>query len=168
MMFAKRDLGHLAVDTRHLNSGQKRKSKMADTEELQDTYPGAGTFKFGDSAELCDKLIQLVRKGKKTATCGAARDFADEPEAMPVVGRCDIAATWDGTPALVIRTTAVHEIRYCDVPEELALKEGENDALVSWRKDHKAFFKRNGGYDPEMMLIFEEFELVEDLDGRAL
>ena len=141
---------------------------MPDTEDLNDTYPGAGTFQFGDNKEMCQHLIDLVRQGKKTATCGAARDFEDEPEAMPVVGRCDIAANWDTTPALVIRTTAVHKIRFCDVPEELALKEGENDALVGWRKDHKAFFKRNGGYDPEMMLIFEEFELVEDLDGRAL
>lgn len=141
---------------------------MAETEELQDTYPGAGTFQFGDSEELCTKLIQLVRQGKKTATCGAARDFDDEPEAMPVAGRCDIAATWDGTPALVIRTTGVTEVRFCDVTEEMALKEGENDSLLGWRKDHKAYFKRNGGYDPEMLLIFEEFELVEDLDGRAL
>lgn len=141
---------------------------MPETEDLQDTYPGAGTFKFGDSKDLCHHLIKLVRQGKKTATCGAAADFKDEPEAMPVVGRCDIATEWDGTPALVIRTTNVTEIRFCDVPEELALKEGENDALVGWRKDHKAYFKRNGGYDPEMLLIFEEFELVEDLDGRAL
>lgn len=141
---------------------------MAETEDLQDTYPGAGTLKFGDSAALCTDLIQLVRKGRKTAICGAARDFVDEPEAMPVVGRCDIVANWDCSPALVIRTIAVQQIRFCDVPEDLALKEGEHDALVSWRKDRKAFFKRTGGYDPEMELVFEEFELVEDLDGRAL
>jgi len=72
----------------------------------------------------------------------------------------DIAANWDGTPALVIRTTKVSEVRFCDVTEEMALMEGENDSLVGWRKAHKAFF--------EMLLIFEEFELVEDLDGRAL
>ena len=139
-----------------------------DIEDLQQTYPGAGTFKFGDSAELCQRLIKLVRQGKKRATCGAASEFADEPEAMPVVGRCDIAANWDGTPALVIKTVKVEEVRFCDVTEEMALAEGENDTLLGWRKDHKAFFKRNGGYDPEMLLIFEYFTLVEDLHGRAL
>lgn len=141
---------------------------MSDTENLNDTYPGAGTFKFGDNRELCQELIQLVRQGKKTATCGAAADFADEPEAMPVVGRADIAVNWDDTPAVVIRTTNVTEVRFCDVTEEMALKEGENDSLVGWRKAHKAYFKRNGGYDPEMLLIFEEFELVEDLAGREI
>ena len=114
-----------------------------DTEDLQDTYPGAGTFKFGDSAELCQRLISLVRQGKKTATCAALADFEGAPEAMPVVGRCDIAANWDGTPALVIRTTKVQEIRYCDVTEEMALAEGENDTLLGWRKDHKAYFRNN-------------------------
>ena len=137
-------------------------------EDLQDTYPGAGTFKFGDSQELCQHLIALVRQGKKTATCAALSDFADEPEAMPVVGRCDIAANWDGTPALVIRTTHVEQVRYCDVSEDLALLEGENDALLGWRKDYKAYFKRGGHFDPEMMLVFEHFELVEDLAGREL
>ena len=68
----------------------------------------------------------------------------------------------------MIRTTQVQEIRYCDVTEEMALAEGENDSLLGWRKDHKAFFKRNGGFDPEMMLVFERFELVEDLAGREL
>jgi len=37
----------------------------------------------------------------------------------------NIAANWDGTPALVIRTTKVSEVRFCDVTEEMALMEGE-------------------------------------------
>lgn len=139
-----------------------------DIEDLQETYPGAGTFRFGDSAKMCQHLIALVRQGKKTANCSMASDFDDEPEAMPVVGRCDIAANWDGTPALVVRTVLVEKVRFCDVTEEMALAEGEHDTLLNWRKDRKAFFKRNGGYDPEMLLIFEHFEPVEDLAGREL
>ena len=135
-------------------------------EDLQVTYPGAGTFQFGDGPELSARLISLVRQGKKTATCGALRDFEDEPEAMPVVGRCDIATNWDGTPALVIRTLKVEKIRFCDVTQEMALAEGENDDLAGWRADHEAVFTRNGGFDPEMMLVFEHFELVEDLADR--
>ena len=135
-------------------------------EDLQVTYPGAGTFKFGDGPELSAKLIALVRNGMKTATCGALHEFEDEPEAMPVVGRTDIAANWDGTPALVIRTQKVEQIRFCDVTEEMALAEGENDDLAGWRADHEAFFARNGGFDAQMMLVFEHFELVEDLADR--
>jgi len=138
------------------------------TENLQDTYPGAGTFKFGDNAKLCQGLIDLVRAGKKRATCGALRDFIDDPEAMPVVGRCDIAVNWDGTPELVIKTLSVQTLRYCDVTEEMALAEGENDTLEGWRAGHKAFFGRTGGFSPEMELVFEHFEVVEDLAGRGI
>ncbi|RYH04251.1 ASCH domain-containing protein [Salipiger sp. IMCC34102] len=137
-------------------------------EDLNDRYPGAGNFTFGDSKALCQELIALVRAGKKTATCGALRDFEDEPEAMPVVGRCDIAMNWGGSPALVIRTTQVQTIRFCDVTEKMALAEGEDDDLDGWRAGHEAYFRRNGGFSPDMMLVFEHFELVEDLDGRAL
>ncbi|MEJ2019298.1 MAG: ASCH domain-containing protein, partial [Maritimibacter sp.] len=44
--------------------------------------------------------------------------------------------------------------------------EGEDDDLAGWQKGHEAFFTRNGGFDPEMMLVFEHFELVEDLANR--
>ena len=134
-------------------------------EDLQDTYPGAGTFRFGDGPDLCARLNALVRAGTKTATCGAAAEFDAEPEAMPVVGRCDIATEWDGTPALVIRTTRVQRVSFAAVTEEMALAEGA-DGLEGWRTEHRAFFERNGGFDPEMELIFEHFELVEDLGDR--
>ncbi len=137
-----------------------------DYEELQDTYPGAGTFMFGDSEALCQELIALVRSGKKRATCGALRDFEGEPESMPVVGRCDIAANWDGTPALVIRTTKVQQVRFCDVTWDMAWREGEDDDLAGWQAGHKAYFARNGGFDPQMMLVFEYFDLVEDFVDR--
>ena len=139
-----------------------------ETEDLNDRYPGAGNFLFGDNKALCQELIALVRAGRKTATCGALRDFEDEPEAMPVVGRCDIAMNWGGSPALVIRTTDVQQVRFCDVTEEMALAEGEDDDLAGWQAGHRAYFERNGGWSPDMMLVFERFELVEDLDGRAL
>lgn len=137
-----------------------------DMEDLQVTYPGAGTFKFGDSAELSAELIALVRSGRKRATCGALAEFEDDPASMPKVDRCDIAANWDGTPALVIRTLRLDKVRFCDVTEEMALAEGEDETLEGWRKGHEAYFTRNGGFDPEMMLLFEHFELVEDLADR--
>lgn len=135
-------------------------------EDLQDPYPGAGTFKLGDSEELCDRLNGFVQSDHKTAPCDALANYNTEPEAMPKVGRCDIATDWQDVPALAIRKTRVDKIRFCDVSEETALAEGENTDLDGWREDHRAFFERNGGFDPEMTLLFEHFELVEDLADR--
>ena len=82
---------------------------------------------------------------------------------MPVVGRRDIALDWDGAPALVIETRAVEVRRFCDVGEDFALAEGENDTLEGWRAGHRGFFERNGGFDPQMELVCERFRLIEDL-----
>jgi len=130
---------------------------------VQERFPDAETFKFGDSEGLSQRLIALVRSGKKTATCGALRDFEDGGEALPVVGRRDIALNWDGSPALVVETTEVTVQKFCDVTEAFALAEGENETRDGWARDHEAFFARSGGFDPDMMLVCERFELVEDL-----
>lgn len=136
---------------------------MASLEELSARYPGAITFTMGDSRMLCDRLIALVRAGKKRATCGPLADYESGADDVPVVGRRDIALDWDGNPAFVIETLHTEQIRFCDVPEELALAEGEDETLEGWRAGHAEYFKRNGGFDPEMMLVFERFRLVEDL-----
>ncbi|MFV0302112.1 MAG: ASCH domain-containing protein [Paracoccus sp. (in: a-proteobacteria)] len=119
-------------------------------------------FTFGDSRELCDRLLALVRSGAKTATCGALRDFTEGGEAMPVIGRRDVALDWDGRPALLIETVEVVIRRFCDVPEDFALAEGEGD-FDEWKRGHIAFFTRNGGFDPAMELVCERFRLVEVL-----
>jgi uncharacterized protein YhfF len=124
---------------------------------------GMVTFTFGDGPDLCADLLARVRQGRKTATCGALRDFTAGGEAMPVVGRQDIALNWDGTPALVIETIAVTIRRFCDVDADFALAEGENDSLAGWQADHRTFFERNGGWSPEMELVCERFRMVRDL-----
>lgn len=135
-------------------------------------YPDAKTFTFGDSRDLCDRLLELVRAGKKTATCGALRDFGegrfeDGKEAFPIVGRRDIALNWDGSPALVIETVEVTVRRFCDVDADFALSEGEDDTLEGWQTGHRAYFERNGGWSPEMELVCERFKLIRDFGPSA-
>lgn len=137
------------------------------TPELLAKYPGAVTFTFGDSQALSDQLLALIRSGRKRATCGALRDFAEGGEAPPVVGRRDIATHPDGRPALVIETVDVTIYRFCDVPEDFALAEGEGD-FEDWKTGHRRYFERNGGWSEDMELVCERFELVEDLEvGEA-
>jgi len=137
-------------------------------EDLQVTYPGAGTFRFGHDAESSAEQTNLVRRGKKRAICAPLSEFADEPEAMPVVGRTDIVAHWDGTPALVVKTVKVQEVRYCDVNTNMAHSDLGMDDFTAWRKATKAACRKSGEFHPEMMLVFEFFQLIEDLDGRQI
>ncbi|WP_065328291.1 ASCH domain-containing protein [Tritonibacter mobilis] len=128
---------------------------------LKHRYPTAQTFKFGDSAELSAALLALVRSGKKVATCGAVRDF-ENGEPMPQIGRRDIALHWDDRPALVIETVELIQCRFDEVTEAMALTEGEDDSLDGWRRGHRAYFERNGGFSPDMQILWERFLLVED------
>jgi uncharacterized protein YhfF len=132
---------------------------------LKARHPGAECFTFGDSRDLCDRLLALVRSGAKRATCGALRDFADGAEALPQVGRRDIALDWDGAPALVIETTEVTIRRFEEVDAGFALAEGEDETLAGWQDGHRAYFERNGGWSPGMELVCERFRLIEDLGG---
>ncbi|WP_102107884.1 ASCH domain-containing protein [Oceaniglobus roseus] len=132
-------------------------------EQAKALYPGAETFTFGDNRALCDRLLALVREGRKTATCGALRDFEAGGEALPVAGRRDIALDWDGNAALVIETLEVTRRRFCDVDAGFALAEGEDETLEGWQEGHRAYFERNGGFAPDMMLVCERFRLIEDL-----
>lgn len=135
-------------------------------DEYQSLVADSITFKFGDNEKLCNELLQLVRSGAKTATCGALREFGPGKEAMPVAGRQDIALNWDGSPALLLETIEVRQVRFCDVDEEFALAEGENDDLAGWRRDHQQYFERTGGFDDDMLLVCERFRLIHDFESH--
>jgi len=134
---------------------------LEELKALKRRYPMAETFKFGDSAALCRALLSLVRSGRKVATCGALRDYQNN-EPMPAVGRRDIALNWDGTPALVMETVELIQCRFDAVTESMALAEGEDDSLAGWRAGHREYFKRNGGFSPDMQIVWERFILIEN------
>ncbi|WP_406873082.1 ASCH domain-containing protein [Aminobacter sp. P9b] len=132
--------------------------------DAADRYAGAVTFAFGDSPELADELLALVLSGKKTATCGALRDFGGA-EPVPEVGRRDVVLDGQGRRAAVIETISVEHKRFDEVDAAFAAAEGEGDLSYDyWREAHEAYFARNGGYAPDMILVCERFRLVEVLD----
>ncbi|ATU93395.1 ASCH domain-containing protein [Phyllobacterium zundukense] len=131
---------------------------------LPEQYRDAVTFAFGDSPTLADELLALVLAGKKTATCAALRDYAGDSADKPVVGRRDVVLDGAGKPAAVIETVEVTYRRFDEVDSAFARDEGEGAAtLEQWRHDHESYFRRNGGFSPDMDLLCERFRLVEIL-----
>ncbi|MEM9756238.1 MAG: ASCH domain-containing protein [Pseudomonadota bacterium] len=129
---------------------------------LKARYPGAETYRFGDSADLNAELLALVRAGRKTATCSTEIEIA-AGEAAPVVGRCDISLEWSGRPALITETLRLERVRFRDMTEAMALAEGENASLADWRAGHERYYRRKGIFDPDMWLLWEAFRVVEDV-----
>jgi uncharacterized protein YhfF len=130
---------------------------------LPPAYASAIRFSFGDSPELADALLALVVAGRKTATCGALRDYVADGEPMPEVGRRDVVLDGRGHPAAIIETTEVTRHHFDDVPVDFALAEGEGD-YAEWRAGHIDYFTRTGGWSPDLMLVCERFRLVEVLE----
>lgn len=131
-------------------------------QQIIDANPEAETFRFGDNPKLCDEILSLVRAGTKTATCEAVSAYGKGGDAWPEVGRRDVALNWDGTPALMIETVEVTTRRFLDMDAEFVAAQGEFRDLEHWRKGYEAYFRRAGGFSPDMKLMCERFKLIED------
>ncbi|MCW1955447.1 MAG: ASCH domain-containing protein [Roseobacter sp.] len=139
---------------------------MKTLQEIIDANPDAETFRFGDSKKLCDSILALIRSGQKTATCEALRVYGKGGDEMPVVGRRDVALEWDGRAAVMLETVELSTRRFGEMDDAFVAAQGEFRDLEHWRKSYEAYFRRNGGFDPDMELMCERFRVVEDFGGR--
>jgi uncharacterized protein YhfF len=108
---------------------------------------------------MADTLLSLVLSKTKTATCWSAQ--AEGPMA---VGSLEVFVDGEGVDRALVRVVSITLRRFCDVEADFAFAEGEGDrSLQDWRKGHRNFFERNGGFTLEMELWCERFELVRAL-----
>lgn len=129
---------------------------------MADTWNGLDAHMFGDGPELADELLALILEGKKTATCWDAAEGLKGS----AVGKSWAAKDGADVVRCVLETTELTQRRFDEVDEAFAFDEGEDDrTLASWRQAHQAYFTRNGGFAPDMMLWCERFRLVEVLDA---
>ena len=136
---------------------------MFAVEKLKVKYPGAGAWQMGDSPELTSELADLINKGIKTASCGSFASYQQE-ESAPRIGSYNIILDGQNVPVCVTRLVSMRLVRFCDVTEAFARKEGEGDlSLEYWQKEHQRFFTQEGHFSEDMELIAEEFEVVEVL-----
>ena len=118
------------------------------------------SFAFGDSPAMADELLHLVLNGRKTATCWAAARGRQGAE----VGGRSVVLNGGGRRCCVIETTELVERRFDQIDADWAMAEGEGErTLDSWRRDHEAYFTREGSFTPKMMLWCERVRLIEIL-----
>lgn len=120
---------------------------------------------FGDTPELMDDLLALVLSGAKTATCSSAEGFAQLPF-TPAPGVRTVIVDSQQRPACVIETIRITDETFDTISPALTDLEGEGDH-ADWRAGHKAFFRREGTFDPEMKLKFEIFRMIEIIPRNA-
>ena len=124
-------------------------------------YPGAETFRFGDSEALNARILALVVAGKKTVSCDALAAFEARGEALPKPGRTDIALDWTGRPVAAIRTVETQIIPFDEMPEALIAPQGEFRDLADWKAGYGAYLRRAGHFAPDAPMLVERFKVVE-------
>jgi len=121
---------------------------------------------YGDSPELSEDLLALIRSGKKKAGTGLLWAYEADAQEFPREGAIEIVIDHNNQPALVTRIIRVEIVAYSDVTAEYAALEGEGDgSLEYWRKAHWAFFSRECqriGREPtqDMPVICSVFEVL--------
>lgn len=113
---------------------------------------------FAGTKDESDKLFELVKCGKKTATSYLGN--SDECEYSYV-------SNYDNTDRVLIKTTKIYKVEFNKVSKEHAFKEGEGDlSLKYWRQVHKDFFSKvceeqGIKFDEKILITCEEFEVIK-------
>ncbi|MCX7207318.1 MAG: ASCH domain-containing protein [Proteobacteria bacterium] len=98
---------------------------------------------YGDSPELSEELLALIRQGKKRAGTSLLWGHEADQEPVPCVGDLQIVLDHHNEPALITRVVSTYIVPYSEVTAEYAAIEGEGDgSLEYWRQAHWAFFSR--------------------------
>lgn len=122
------------------------------------------------NADIADQLIDLYLKGRKTAGSGVVEDYLCAGDPLPQVGDHWIALDSQGHPRCILRTIRIQTHKFLDVPELIAIAEGEGDlSLEYWRSAHSRFFGphlRSWGLSriEDATVVTEFFELVYSAD----
>ncbi|OPF51412.1 RNA-binding protein [Clostridium baratii] len=127
---------------------------------IKDEYEA---WAFGVDANL---LADLVLRGEKTATASAYPLYEIENEPLPKIGEYNIILDCEENAICIIETTKVYVVKFKDISNEHAFKEGEGDKSLSyWRKCHEEFFTMcmaevGKAFDEDMKVVCEEFKVV--------
>lgn len=124
---------------------------------------------YGDSPELSESLLALIRDGRKRAGTGLLWAYEADGESLPAVGDIEIVVDHRNAPAIITRITRTEVVTYDQVTAEYAAIEGEGDgSLEFWRKAHWDFFSREclrlgRQPSPSMPVVCTVFEVLQVL-----
>jgi uncharacterized protein YhfF/RimJ/RimL family protein N-acetyltransferase len=122
---------------------------------------------YGDSAELSEELLALIRSGRKRAGTGLLWAYQHDGQHIAQTGDIEIVVDHLNAPAMVTRVVSSEVTEFNLVTAQYAAMEGEGDgSLAYWRKAHWNFFgrecKRIGREtDESMPVICTVFEVLQ-------
>lgn len=122
---------------------------------------------FGDSAQLSEELLDLIRSGRKRGGACLVWSYEAEGESLPQATDIEIVLDHLNQLALICRTTKVEIKPFGEVGANFAAVEGEGDgSLEYWRREHWKYFTRECGRlgrepSESMLVVCETFEVLQ-------
>lgn len=126
---------------------------------LSQRRPGAVTYRLGNTPDLHDAPIALIRLGRKRATFTAQAEI-DAGAPPSEIGRCAIVEGFAGVPQRVVRRVEQRRLRCDEMTEEMVPVPGVDETPAAWRAAHLRHFRKLGIFAPDNR---ERFEPAEDL-----
>lgn len=126
-------------------------------------------FHFDLTESAPTELLLLVLEGKKLATASSLYAYQKKDEDLPMPKDLSIVTDYFGVPYAVIKTQSIMILPFKEMTYEICKKEGEDDCLESWVKNHTKFFTDEAkiiGYqfNQDMPVVFEDFTVIYQED----
>lgn len=121
---------------------------------------------FGNNPATAALILDLIRRGEKSATFSTPALYAGRRDQTPVVGDVVVITDFAGRPGAVVRTTSVDIVPFNGITTAESRHEGPAvRSLEAWRRVHWAYFMRElaplGQAPTETMPVtVERFELL--------
>lgn len=96
---------------------------------------------YAGSPEITDELLELYLSGKKWAGSSILEDFISSGDPIPKIDDYWIYLDSKSIPRIILRTEETVLNKFYNVPESIAIAEGEGDlSLEYWREAHSRFY----------------------------
>ena len=121
---------------------------------------------FGDSPELSQELLALIREGRKRGGASLVWSHEADAEPIPAAGEIEIVVDHMNAPAFITRVVKIEVLPFSEVGADFAAREGEGDgSLEHWRREHWQCFSRECariGRQPsqDMPVVCTSFEVL--------
>lgn len=117
---------------------QKYVSTLSHEQRLQSVWVEAS---YAGNREITDDLLELYLLGQKTAGSSIVEDFVTAGEPLPKVGNHWIFLNSKSEPCCILKTEKIVIHKFKDIPEEIAIAEGEGDKSLSyWKAVHAELY----------------------------
>lgn len=117
-------------------------------------------WSYSETPKLADQFVDLILTRQKTASTSLRQDY-EEDEQLPKAGDCSIILDGSGTPQVLIRTTEIEVVPFCEVSLTQALAEGDCDDLESWRQTRLDEWEQSGlEVDDSSLVVWERFKVL--------